>query len=99
MATEAEFDAEETVWKYRFAHETGDKAEAKALRDVWADWQGEDSLHEMAFGEPISDREAAHRKLALIERLRAIEAQLTWLATVEVVSLPIDTSHIPHTLR
>ena len=31
----------------------------------------------MAFGEPISDREAANRKLLLIEQLREIEAQLT----------------------
>lgn len=26
---------------------------AKRLREAWRDWQGEDSLHEMAFGEPI----------------------------------------------
>jgi hypothetical protein len=25
---------------------------AKRLREAWRDWQGEDSLHEMAFGEP-----------------------------------------------
>ena len=25
---------------------------AKRLRQRWKDWQGEDSLHEMAFGEP-----------------------------------------------
>ncbi|MBI3864365.1 MAG: hypothetical protein HY290_20975, partial [Planctomycetia bacterium] len=25
---------------------------AKLLREGWKDWQGEDSLHEMAFGEP-----------------------------------------------
>ena len=25
---------------------------AKRLRGVWREWQGEDSLHEMAFGEP-----------------------------------------------
>jgi len=24
----------------------------KGLRDRWREWQGEDSLHEMAFGEP-----------------------------------------------
>jgi hypothetical protein len=33
------------------------KAEFQAvlerLRILWAEWQGEDSLHEMAFGEPI----------------------------------------------
>jgi hypothetical protein len=26
---------------------------AKRLRQAWHEWQGEDSLHEMAFGEPI----------------------------------------------
>jgi hypothetical protein len=25
---------------------------AKRLREAWRDWQGEDSLHEMTFGEP-----------------------------------------------
>jgi hypothetical protein len=25
---------------------------ARVLRSRWAEWQGEDSLHEMAFGEP-----------------------------------------------
>ena len=25
---------------------------ARRLRDRWKDWQGEDSLNEMAFGEP-----------------------------------------------
>jgi len=25
---------------------------ARRLRDRWREWQGEDSLHEMAFGEP-----------------------------------------------
>ncbi len=25
---------------------------AKRLRDRWKEWQGDDSLHEMAFGEP-----------------------------------------------
>jgi hypothetical protein len=42
----AEFDTERT--------ELGE-AEFRAvqrLRNLWADWQGEDSLHEMAFGEP-----------------------------------------------
>jgi hypothetical protein len=26
---------------------------AKRMRLAWREWQGEDSLHEMAFGEPI----------------------------------------------
>jgi len=25
---------------------------ARRLRDRWREWQGDDSLHEMAFGEP-----------------------------------------------
>jgi hypothetical protein len=25
---------------------------AKRLREAWREWQGKDSLHEMAFGEP-----------------------------------------------
>jgi hypothetical protein len=28
-------------------------AVAQRLRQLWTEWQGEDSLHEMAFGEPI----------------------------------------------
>jgi hypothetical protein len=28
------------------------RAIAQRLRNLWAEWQGEDSLHEMAFGEP-----------------------------------------------
>jgi hypothetical protein len=28
------------------------QAVAQRLRNLWAEWQGEDSLHEMAFGEP-----------------------------------------------
>ena len=28
------------------------RAVAQRLRNLWAEWQGEDSLHEMAFGEP-----------------------------------------------
>jgi hypothetical protein len=28
------------------------RAIAERLRSLWAEWQGEDSLHEMAFGEP-----------------------------------------------
>jgi hypothetical protein len=29
------------------------RAIAQRLRSLWAEWQGEDSLHEMTFGEPI----------------------------------------------
>jgi hypothetical protein len=28
-------------------------AVALRLRSIWTEWQGEDSLHEMAFGEPM----------------------------------------------
>ena len=28
------------------------RAIAERLRSLWQDWQAEDSLHEMAFGEP-----------------------------------------------
>jgi hypothetical protein len=31
------------------------KSSAKRLRDEWKNFQGEDSLHEMAFGEPEGD--------------------------------------------
>lgn len=27
---------------------------ANRMRKFWADWQGEDSIHEMAFGEPCA---------------------------------------------
>jgi hypothetical protein len=60
----ADFDAAGTVVEYR---RTLDKREAatdelgkaehdriaKILRARWAEWHGEDSLHEMAFGEPV----------------------------------------------
>ena len=29
------------------------QAIAERLRQIWTEWQGEDSLHEMAFSEPI----------------------------------------------
>ena len=34
------------------AHRTEVRDAAKRLRDRWREWQGEDSLHEMALGEP-----------------------------------------------
>jgi hypothetical protein len=34
------------------AHKAEVHLAAKRLRDRWLEWQGEDSLHEMAFGEP-----------------------------------------------
>ncbi len=53
------FDPQKAVQTYREAHakaertcDATDQAELARLRQEWADWQGEDSLHEMAFGEP-----------------------------------------------
>jgi len=34
------------------AHQTEVRNAARLLRERWREWQGEDSLHEMAFGEP-----------------------------------------------
>jgi hypothetical protein len=34
------------------SHKAEVREAAKRLRDRWKDWQGEDSLHEMAFGAP-----------------------------------------------
>jgi hypothetical protein len=34
------------------AYKDEKKQAAKRLRERWKEWQGEDSLHEMAFGEP-----------------------------------------------
>lgn len=31
------------------------RADASDLRTEWKRWQGEDSLHEMAFGEPVEE--------------------------------------------
>jgi hypothetical protein len=59
----SEMDApEQIVERYRsligqldIAREAAHKLEvrkaARRLRDRWREWQGEDSLHEMAFGE------------------------------------------------
>jgi hypothetical protein len=59
----SEMEPEQFVERYRgliaqleiATHDTH-KAEVqqavKGLRDRWREWQGEDSLHEMAFGEP-----------------------------------------------
>ncbi len=61
-----DFDAEGVVKAYRRVIDRRDaettpegKAEfveiAKRLKKKWADWQGEDCLHEMAFGEPFDE--------------------------------------------
>jgi len=31
------------------------RAVAQRMRTMWTEWQGEDCLYEMAFGEPIED--------------------------------------------
>jgi hypothetical protein len=59
-----EVEPEQLVERYRsliaqleIATHDGHRAEvqqaAKQLRQRWREWQGEDSLHEMAFGEPV----------------------------------------------
>jgi hypothetical protein len=59
----SEMDPEQVIERYRsligqleIADHDGHKREvreaARHLRDRWREWQGEDSLHEMAFGEP-----------------------------------------------
>ena len=50
-------DAAAIVENYRRAVERGDDGRAKRLRKSWAAWQGEDGLHEMAFGEPTDDEQ------------------------------------------
>jgi hypothetical protein len=58
-----EMESEQLIERYRslmaqmeIAEHDSHKAEvreaAKRLRDRWKDWQGEDSLNEMAFGAP-----------------------------------------------
>jgi hypothetical protein len=58
-----EFDAAGAVTEYRRIMAKRDAATgelgraeydriAQVLRDRWAKWQGEDCLHEMAYGEP-----------------------------------------------
>jgi hypothetical protein len=79
------FEAEEMVWRYRFAHDTGDLETAKGLCGLWKEFEGEDSLHEIAFREPVTAVELAERKQSLTEQLRLIEAQLAWMETVETV--------------
>jgi hypothetical protein len=72
-------DTEDCVWKYRFASDT---VRAAFLRKIWAEWQGEDSLHEMAWGEPIDIETLVARRFLLMARLDA-KAELEWLSTIE----------------
>jgi hypothetical protein len=59
----SEFDAAGAVAEYRRVMDNRDAATdalgkeeydriARILRRRWKEWQGDDSLHEMAFGEP-----------------------------------------------
>jgi hypothetical protein len=59
----SEMEPEQLVERYRSlvsqleiagheAHRAEVQTAAKRLRECWREWQGEDSLHEMAFGEP-----------------------------------------------
>jgi hypothetical protein len=68
------FDAEDCVWGYRHAHKTGDTDRATGLREQWKHSQGEDSLHETAFGAPV-DRKALDERLEkLLDRYdRAVD--------------------------
>ena len=47
-----EFNAADMLTEYRLAYEAGDKPECERLRELWKQWQGEDDVHETAFGEP-----------------------------------------------
>jgi hypothetical protein len=80
--TVARFKADYFIWLYRYAHETKGTEECLRLLKVWKEWQGEDSLHEMAYGEPITAAEIAERNQLLIDKLRRIEAELAWLSTL-----------------
>ena len=73
-----DFDAEKAVWDYRRvmaklerARKPDIKAQykstAKLMRKAWANWQGEDSLYEMAFGEPWDwkDEPRARKRISL----------------------------------
>jgi hypothetical protein len=82
----APFDAEGMVWDYRFAHSQGDKVRVKQLNKEWADWQGEDSLHEMAFGELVPDEAYRERLVRNARELRrtakrqeALQAEQPWI--------------------
>ncbi len=61
------------VWMYRYAHATKSAFKCDRLRKRWAEWQGEDSLHEMAIGEPLTVAEIADRKRFLIRSLNALK--------------------------
>lgn len=47
-----DFNVSDTLAEYESAYNRGDKAKCAELRQAWKKWQGEDSIHEMVFGEP-----------------------------------------------
>jgi hypothetical protein len=87
------FDAEDFVWKYRYAKDKNDVVMCPMLRKVWHEWHGEDSLHSMAYGVPITSAMRDERGRVLLERLHAatlhdmarIESEMAWLSTLEAV--------------
>ena len=78
------FDAEDVVWRYRFAYDTDDRACVALLRKKWADGVGEDSLHEpiepAAFAERL--KRTNRESLRVMKRLETIEAEIAWLERV-----------------
>ncbi|HEV8000278.1 MAG TPA: hypothetical protein VGP63_10390 [Planctomycetaceae bacterium] len=78
----------EFVWRYRFAHETGDEANATSLRSFCETILGEGNVHEIAFKDPISAEALAERKQFLVNLTRSNDAELAWLATVKAFDGP-----------
>jgi hypothetical protein len=52
MIEALESNPEAFVARYREAVANLESDTVAQMRQAWRDWQGEDSLHEMAFGEP-----------------------------------------------
>ena len=72
------------------------------LRETWKRWQGEDSLHEMAFGEPVDEVAIKERGLWLTDKARTakglreaslIESELLWL------SMRRSTDRMPYVVK
>ncbi|MDB5338003.1 MAG: hypothetical protein JWN70_3622 [Planctomycetaceae bacterium] len=49
-----EIDEATILTEYRKACEAGDRTLCLLLRGQWNEWEGDDNLHETAFGEPGS---------------------------------------------
>ncbi len=78
-----DFDAEELLWAYRFAYETGDTETCDELRDRWAADFDAGDLHSFVYRQPVSREELNERRESLMAVLRHVEAQLAWLETVK----------------